>query len=53
MRSLHVLAMLLCGITIAARVVAAALAIEAAKFYDEAAAACNAEGTDTRSDADV
>ena len=51
-RSLHVLAMLLCGITIAARVVAAALAIEAAKFYDEAAAACNAEGTDTRSAAD-
>jgi hypothetical protein len=51
-RSLHVLAMLLCGITIAARVVAAALAIEAATFYDEAAAACNAEGTDTRSAAD-
>ena len=51
-RSLHVLAMLLCGITIVARVVAAALGIEATKFFDEAAAACNAEGTDTRSAAD-
>ena len=52
-RSLHVLAMLLCGISIVARVVAAAFGIEAAKLWDEAAAACNAEGTDTRSDADV
>ena len=51
-RSLHVLAMLLCGISIVARVVAAALGFEATKLYDEAAAACNAEGTDTRSDAD-
>jgi hypothetical protein len=51
-RSLHVLAMLLCGISILARVVAAAFSIEVAKLYDEAAAACNAEGTDTRSDAD-
>ena len=49
---MHVLAMLLCGISIVARVVAAALGFEAAKLYDEAAAACNAEGTDTRSDAD-
>jgi len=52
-RSLHVLAMLLCGISIVARVVAAAFSFEAVKFWDEAAAACNAEGTDTRSDADV
>ena len=51
-RSLHVLAMLLCGLSIVARVVAAAFGFEAAKLYDEAAAACNAEGTDTRSAAD-
>ena len=51
-RSLHMLAMLLCGISIVARVVAAAFVFEAAKLYDEAAAACNAEGTDTRSAAD-
>ena len=51
-RSLHVLAMLLCGISIVARVVAAAFVFEAAKLYDEAAAACNAEGTDSRSAAD-
>ena len=46
---MHVLAMLLCGISIVARVVTAALGFEANKLYDEAAAACNAEGTDTRS----
>jgi hypothetical protein len=49
---LHVLAMLLCGISIVARVVTAALGFEANKLYDEAAAACNTEGTDTRSAAD-
>ena len=49
---MHVLAMLLCGISIVARDVAAAFGFEAAKLYDEAAAACNAEGTDTRSAAD-
>ena len=51
-RSLHVLAMLLCGISIVARVVAAAFGLEVVKLWDEAAAACNAEGTDTRSAAD-
>jgi hypothetical protein len=35
-----------------ARVVAAAFGVEVDKLYDEAAAACNAEGTDTRSAAD-
>jgi hypothetical protein len=44
--------MLLCGISIVARVVAAAFSFEAVKLWDEAAAACNAEGTDTRSAAD-
>ena len=44
--------MLLCGISIVARDVAAAFGFEAAKLYDEGVAACNAEGTDTRSAAD-
>ena len=44
--------MLLCALNIVARVVAAAFGFEATKLYDEAAAACNAEGTDTRSAAD-
>jgi len=44
--------MLLCALNIVAGVVAAAFGFEAAKLYDEGAAACNAEGTDTRSAAD-
>ena len=49
---MHVLAMLLCGISIGAHVVAAAFVFESGGLYDESAAACNAEGTDTRSAAD-
>jgi hypothetical protein len=44
--------MLLCALNIVAGVVAAAFGFEAAKLYDEGAAACNAEGADTRSAAD-
>jgi hypothetical protein len=44
--------MLLCALDIMAGVVAAAFGFEAAKLYDEGVAACNAEGTDTRSAAD-
>ena len=49
---MHVLAMLLCASNVVVSVVATAFRSEKAGLYNEAAAACNAEGRDTRSQSD-
>jgi hypothetical protein len=46
-RTVHVLAMLLCALNMVSRIVVAAFRAEAARRFDEAAAACDAEGKDT------
>jgi hypothetical protein len=48
-RSMHAVAMLLCALHAVSRVVLVAFLAERARLYDEAAAACDAEGKDTRS----
>jgi hypothetical protein len=48
-RSLHVLAVLLCSLNVIARIVLASYRAEKAALYDEAAAACDADGRDARS----
>ena len=51
-RSMHALAMLMCAMNVVARIVAAAFIFERAGLSDEAAAAFNTEGMDTRSNSD-
>ena len=46
-RAVHVLAMLLCALNTVSRIVVAAFRAEAARRFDEAAAACGAEGKET------
>ncbi len=48
-RSLHVVVMVLCAMNVVARFVIVAFAAQSAGLQIEAAAACNAEGKDTRS----
>ena len=48
-RTMHVLAIVLCALHIVARIVFAVYRAERAALYDEAAAACDAEGNDVRS----
>jgi hypothetical protein len=52
-RTVHVLAMLLCALNIVSRIVVAAFRAEAARRFDEAAAACDAEGKDTERSLDL
>jgi hypothetical protein len=52
-RSLHVIAMLLCSLSIAARIVAAAFTAQVAAFYDDAAAATRPDGGETSALLDI
>ena len=51
-RTMHVLAIVLCALHVVARFVLAAYRAERSMLYDEAAAACDAEGNDARSASD-
>ena len=52
-RTMHVLAIVLCALHIVARFVFAGYRAERSVLYDEAAAACDAEGNDARSASDL
>jgi hypothetical protein len=52
-RTMHVIAIVLCALLIVARIVLAAFRAERVVLYEEAAAACDAEGNDARSASDI
>jgi hypothetical protein len=52
-RSFHSFSMLLCTINVVARVAVAAFRAESAKFFDEAAVACDTEGNDSSRSLDI